>query len=145
MDENKGVFHAGKLCSFVCLFVSGSEEVKLLSHVLFWLVPLILRAAQKIQKNQKTLLGLYLLVLNVMSKVLRGRHTFLFNRPSCIFLASISFTVLWTQLSILVSKSNLDKVLFCILNDTRQMRGRRKPPSLLILSGFSVTESQAHY
>lgn len=78
------------LCLPVCF---RSEEVKILIDVFFLAGALDPQGCQEDSEEPGHPMGSYLLALSVMSKVLRGGHSFLF-RPSCVFLASIPFTVL---------------------------------------------------
>lgn len=99
-----------------------------------WLVPLILRAANKSQKGCRTVYCDHIyLPPKLMSQVLGGSHNFLFNRPWCIFLTLICFITLWIQLSLLVYRKQSGQSVTCIQKATWQIHGGKiKAPSLLI-------------
>lgn len=110
-----------------------SEQIKPLSDILVWLLPLFLRTTNKTQKTCRTVYcDCTYLLPKLMSEVLRGSHNFLFNRPWCIFVTLFCFITLWTHLSLLVYRKQSGQSATCIQKATRQIHGEKNHTPFLL-------------
>lgn len=127
------VFHAGKLFSFLCLFVSGLNKSN--HFLIFWFGYCPCSSGPPIRLRRPAEQSTVIVLTCFQSwclEVLRGSHNFLFNKPWCIFVTLFCFITLWIHLNLLVYRKQSGQSATCIQKATRQIHGEKKHAPFLL-------------